>query len=227
MEVVVYVSEAQNRKRRCWKVEVTVRLDSQPVIWTVPPKLSFERIDGDNALLANEIRREIASRIELFERPGDDRPGVIPGGDSNFTDHVKSVVIAMLPHLAARKRARVETANLFSHIHTGGNLLRSELFINGFQKVEGAVPTELVSRVKKIHQKVLRNRQDGMATHTHDGSRIRGWSDAKHMVSSFCIALHGALHVDSMTRACNSSMASGSIPGLARVPTKSSATWKG
>jgi hypothetical protein len=57
MEVVVYVSEAQNRKRRCWKVEVTVRLDSQPVIWTVPPKLSFERIDGDNALLAKEIRR--------------------------------------------------------------------------------------------------------------------------------------------------------------------------
>ena len=103
MQVVVYVSEAQNRKRRCWKVEVTVRLDSQPVIWTVPPKLSFERIDGDNALLANEIRREIASRIELFERPGDDRPGVIPGGDSDFTRHVKSVVIAMLPHLATRK----------------------------------------------------------------------------------------------------------------------------
>ena len=227
MEVVVYVSEAQNKERRCWKVEVTVRLDSQPFIWTVPAKLLFERIDGDNALLAKETRREIASSIKLPERPGDDRPGVIPGGDSNFTDHVKSVVIAMLPNLAARKRARVKNASLFSHIHTGGNLVRSELFINGFQKVEDAVPPELVSRVKKIHQKVLRNRQSGDATHITTGSKIRGWSDAEHMVSSFCIALHGALHVDSMTRACNSSISSGSIPGLARVPTKSSATKTG
>ena len=62
MEVVVYVSEAQNKERRCWKVEVTVRLDSQPFMWTVPVKLSFERIDGDDALLANAAE-EIASRI--------------------------------------------------------------------------------------------------------------------------------------------------------------------
>ena len=226
MDVVVDVAEARNKARRFWKVEVTVRLHLQPYIWTRPTQLSFERIDGNDALLANAAE-EIASRIELPERPGDDRPGVIPGRDSKFTLHVKSVVMAMLPHLAARKRARVETANLFSHIHTGGILVRSELFINGFQKVEGAVPPGLVSRVRKIHMKVLRNRHSGDATHIETGSKIRGWSDDVHMVSSFCIALHGALHVDSMTRACNSSISSGSIPGLARVPTKSSATKTG
>ena len=225
MDVVVDVAEARNKERRFWMVEVTVRLHLKPYIWTRPPQLSFERIDGDDALLANAAE-EIASRIELFERPGDDRPGVIPGGDSEFTRHVKSVVNAMLPHLAARKRARVETANLFSHIHTGGKLVRAELFKNGFQKVEGAVPPELVSRVRKIHMKVLQSRQSGDATHTTDGSRIRGWSDADHMVSSFCIALHGALHVDSMTRACNSSSTSGRT-GVERVPTKSSATKTG
>ena len=61
MDVVVDVSEAQNKERRCWKVVVTGRRDSQAFIWTVPVKLSFERIDGDNTLLANETRREIAS----------------------------------------------------------------------------------------------------------------------------------------------------------------------